>query len=48
MCGLKISSVKIKIMCDIFEEIHNEFVNSEEFEAFLKEITEYEQKTLFF
>jgi hypothetical protein len=35
-------------MDEILEQDHNEFVNSEEFEAFLKEITEYEQKTLFF
>lgn len=30
-------------MEDIFEEIHNEFVNSEDFQFFIKEMMDYEQ-----
>jgi hypothetical protein len=31
-------------MEDIFEEIHNEFINSEEFIAYIKEMMESEEK----
>jgi hypothetical protein len=31
-------------MEDIFEEIHNEFINSEEFTFYIKEMMEYEEK----
>jgi hypothetical protein len=31
-------------MEDIFEEIHNEFVNSDDFYCFLNEIINYEDK----
>jgi hypothetical protein len=30
-------------MEDIFEEIHNDFINSEEFDSFMKEFIEYSQ-----
>lgn len=35
-------------MEDIFEEIHNEFINSEEFIVYIKELNEYEEKIAFF
>ena len=35
-------------MEDIFEEIHNEFINSEEFITYIKELNEYEEKLAFF
>jgi hypothetical protein len=35
-------------MEDIFEEIHNEFINSEEFIAYIKELNEFEEKIAFF
>ena len=35
-------------MEDIFEEIHNEFINSEEFITYIKELNEYEEKIAFF
>ena len=35
-------------MEDIFEEIHNEFINSEEFITYIKEMFEYEEKIAFF
>jgi hypothetical protein len=31
-------------MEDIFEEIHNEFINSEEFISYIKEMMESEEK----
>ena len=31
-------------MEDIFEEIHNEFINSDEFIAYIKEMMESEEK----
>jgi hypothetical protein len=31
-------------MEDIFEEIHNEFINSEEFTFYIKEMLEFEEK----
>jgi hypothetical protein len=31
-------------MEDIFEEIHNEFINSEEFIVYIKEMIEFEEK----
>ena len=40
--------IKIKNMEDIFEEIHNEFINSEEFITYIKELNEYEEKIAFF
>jgi hypothetical protein len=35
-------------MEDIFEEIHNGFINSEEFITYIKELNEYEEKIAFF
>jgi hypothetical protein len=35
-------------MDDIFEEIHNEFINSEDYFQFIKEMFEYEDKIAFF
>lgn len=33
-------------MEDIFEEIHNEFINSEEYEIYIKELNEFEEKLI--
>jgi hypothetical protein len=33
-------------MEDIFEDVHNEFINSEEFLNFIKEMNEFEEKLI--
>jgi hypothetical protein len=33
-------------MEDIFEEIHNEFINSEEYGIYIKELNEFEEKLI--
>ena len=33
-------------MEDVFEEIHNEFINSEDYEIYIKELNEFEEKLI--
>ena len=41
-----LKTIKINIMEDIFEELHNEFILSDDFIKYLKEIDIYSEKDL--